>query len=175
MERADFKDWIDALQTYYPRFNIIPNPQAITLWYKELGDIPKELLDTALRRWVNTEKWPPTIAELRALCAEIVNGKAPDWGEAWYEVERAIGRYGCERGQEALAAMGPLTQAAVKRIGWRSICLSENPDIMRAQFRQCYEICAKRSQENLVLPSSLKESIKQIGGVNLPLIEERSR
>ena len=173
MERDEFKNWIDALQTYYPRFNIIPNPEAISLWYAELGDIPYDLLNTALRKWVNTEKWPPTISELRELCAEIVQGKLPDWGEAWREVEKAIGRYGYDRSQEAFADLSPLTRQAVERIGWRSICMSGNTDVIRAQFRQVFEICAKREIENRLLPAALRDTIKQIGGKSILQLEER--
>lgn len=174
MDKRDFAKWVSALQTYFPRYNLLPNAEAITLWYAELGDIPYHLLSAALRKWVNTEKFPPTISELRALCAEIVNGKPQDWGEAWQEVTQAIKRYGVYREEEAIASLSPHARTAAERIGWTAICVSENPEALRAQFRQVFEVCVKREAENRQLPESLREAITKIGGHTSPLLKERN-
>jgi len=168
MDENDFFTFAAALQTYFPRYDIFPNEQAMELWYRELKDIPYELLTAALRAWVNTEKWPPSIAELRERCAEIVQGPAPDWGEAWKEVSRAIGRFGTYRPEEALASMSELTRRTVERMGWKDLCLSENPDTVRAQFRQVYQTVSKREIEDRKLPQELKSVIQtlQIGSGN---------
>lgn len=163
MDAHDFAVWVSALQTYYPRFNLLPNKEAIELWYRELNDIPIDVLSTALRKWVTTERWPPSIAELRALCSEITQGKAPDWGEAWRETMRAVGRYGYMQESAAMAAIPPLTRKAVSFIGWQDICASESPEILRAQFRQIYESVARREVEDRQLPPALKETIALIG------------
>ena len=166
MDAHDFAVWVSALQTYYPRFNMLPNGEAIELWYTELNDIPFEVLSAALRKWVNTERWPPSIAEIRALCAEIVQGKTPDWGAAWKEVTNAIGRHGYLEERKALESLSPLTRQAVSRIGWTDICTSQSREILRAQFRQVYEIVAKRDAEDRQLPPALKEQIALIGAPN---------
>lgn len=163
MDAHDFAAWVSALQTYYPRFNLLPNGEAIELWYTELNDIPFEVLSAALRKWVNTERWPPSIAELRALCADITQGKAPDWGEAWREMVRAVGRYGYMRESEAMASLSPLTRKAVSFIGWQDICMCDSPEILRAQFRQVYESVTRREVEDRQLPPALKDEIALIG------------
>ena len=173
MNKKEFAAWVSALQTYFPRYNLLPNAEAISLWFAELGDIPYVLLNAALRKWVNTEKWPPSIAELRALCMEIAQGKPMDWGEAWREVEKAISRYGYMNEEKALDSMSPVTQQAVSKIGWRGICMSENPDTIRAQFRQVFEICVQREIEDRQLPPALKETIAMIGGKSVPQLEGR--
>lgn len=169
MDKAEFATIAAALRTYFPRYNMFPNEEAMSLWYQELQDIPAEVLGTALRKWVATNKWPPSIAELREGCAEVVKGKVPDWGEAWAQVTRAIRRYGYARPEEALASMQPTTRAAVERIGWTDICQSENPETIRAQFRQVYEISAQREVEDRQLPESVKGvingiAVKLLGG-----------
>lgn len=168
MERIEFATWVSALQTYYPRHNLLPNGAAIDLWYLELGDISFELLSAALRKWVNTERWPPSIAELRGMCAEITQGKSLDWGAAWKEVITAVGRHGYMEEQKALSSLSPLTRQAVSRIGWRDICMSESPETLRAQFRQVYEIVAKREEESRQLPPALKETIAYISSSARP-------
>lgn len=168
MSKQDFILFTAALRTYYPRYDLFPNEQAMDLWYAALGDLSYQTLSAALRKWVVTEKWPPSIAELRALSAEIEKGKAPDWGEGWNCVQRAIARYGYNREREALESLPPLARQAAERLGWRSICESENPDTLRAQFRQCYEICEKREREDRQIPPSLREAITMIGQASAP-------
>lgn len=172
MERNDFAKWASYLQTYFPRFNLLPNPEALELWYGELGDLPFDLLFAALRKWVNTERFPPSIAELRQICAEIVQGKPEDWGEAWKDVVKAIGRYGIYQEDKALASLSPIARQAASRIGWRDICMSENPDTLRAQFRQVFQICQQRDIEDRQLPPALKETISFISGVSSPQLTE---
>ena len=177
MSKTEFAAFAAALQTYFPRFNMLPNREAMELWYMELKDMPSELLTVGLRKWVNTKKWPPTIAELREVCGEISMGKLPDWGEAWNEVSLAVRRYGFMRPEEALESMSPATQAAVCRIGWTQICQSENPDTLRAQFRQVFEIVSKREIEDRKLPQELKAEIErlQIGSSHALEAQSESR
>lgn len=75
--------------------------------------------------------------------------------------------------EKALDSMSPTTQKAVLKIGWRGICMSENPDTIRAQFRQVYEICVNREIEDRQLPPALKDTIAQIGEKIFPMLEER--
>jgi hypothetical protein len=112
-----------------------------------------------LRKWVETQKWPPSIAEVRTMCSEIANGKVLEWSDAWQEVIKAIAKYGCDYPEEALDSMSPITQTAVEKIGWRAICLSENPDIIRAQFRQVFQICVNREIEDRQITPQLKQMI----------------
>ena len=162
MNKKEFATFAAALQTFFPRYNLLPNREAMELWYMELKDISGELLTAALRKWVVTEKWPPSIAELRELCSEISEGKLPDWGDAWSEVSYAVRRYGFMRPEEAIESMSPATQAAVRRIGWTQICESENQDTLRAQFRQVFEIVSKREIEDRKLPQELKTEIERL-------------
>lgn len=166
MTKQEFSLIAAALNTYYPRFQPVPNDQATALWYRGLQDIPADVMTAAVTKWAMTEKWPPTIAELREKCGEVVNGERPDWGTAWEEVQKAIRLYGYMRPREAMASMSPVTRETVRRIGWQAICESENPETIRAQFRQIYDTCEKRSTEERNLPPDLKNTIQQIRAVS---------
>jgi len=166
MDKQEFAVIAAALRTYYSRYELLPNEQAMSLWYDSLKDIPAPVLSAALKAWVVTEKWPPTIAELREKADIIVNGERPDWGTGWYEVQDAIRKFGYMQGDKALESMSPITQETVRRIGWQSICESENPETIRAQFRQVYEICRKRSDDDRNLPPELRTMIQNLMGTN---------
>lgn len=162
MDKHEFATLAMAIRTYYPKENILPNKEAMQLWFRELHDIPYNVAEAALRKWVSTNKWSPSIAELRETAANVQNGDIPEWGEAWEQVCLAIRKYGFYEPQKALDSMDPLTRQVVKQLGFRNICLSENPMAERANFRQCYEIMAKREQTRQQMALPLQKAIKQI-------------
>lgn len=173
MDKKEFGLIAAALRTYYPRYNMLPNPEAVDLWYQELKDLPYDVAASALRKWTNQEKWPPSIAEIRAYAGELVNGPPADWGEGWQEIQRAIRRYGWSREKEAMDSLSPSARTAAQRIGWMDICCSENVETLRAQFRQVFQVIVERdARDQLIAPdvrnliADITGSMKQIGGHN---------
>ena len=57
MNKKEFGIFAAALKTYYPKEQILPNQQAMELWYRELCDIPYITAEAALRKWVVISKW----------------------------------------------------------------------------------------------------------------------
>ena len=162
MDKREFAILADAIRTYYPKENILPNKEAMALWYRELQDIPMPVAETALRKWVSTNKWSPSIAELREMAATVKNGEIPDWGEGWEQVCKAIRKYGSYEPRKALDSLDPITRQCVERLGFKNLCMSENPTADRANFRQCYEVIAKREQTRQQIALPLLETISQI-------------
>lgn len=159
MERKEFGLLASAMRTYYPKESILPNKEAMELWFRELQDIPYPVAEAALRKWVATEKWSPTIAEIRATAANVSNGRLPDWGEGWMSVQKAFSRFGRDRKAEALASFDPITRKTVEYLGWVNLCNSTNSEMDRANFRQCFETVAKREKEVQQLALPLQEVI----------------
>lgn len=162
MDKKEFAIFADALKTYYPRETLLPNPQAMELWYRELQDIPYAVAEAALRKWVSTQKWSPSIAEIRELTSSIRHGDLPDWGEGWHQVQKAIRRYGYYNTKAALDSLDPLTRQCVERLGFRELCMSENITADRANFRIVYETLAKREKTNQQMALPLQETIAKI-------------
>jgi hypothetical protein len=168
MDKAEFGKWAAALKTYYPREEkLIPNKEAMELWFAQLGDIPYDVATIALNKWVVTEKWSPSIAEFRRCTLDVLGGGAESWGSAWEKVLEAIRRYGSYEPAKALASLPPAAAEAARQIGWRNLCMSENQAADRAHFQKVYEIAAERQTEKALLPKSLLELIaqKQIGAL----------
>ena len=165
MNKEEFMRFAMILKTTYPKENLLPSKEAMSIWYKMLMDIPYQIAEKALEKWIGINKWPPTIADIREYSAEISKPKIPDWGEAWSEVLKSVSRYGYYREVEALNAMRPITRQVTEMIGYKTICTSENITAERANFRKCYEIVIAREKENQQLPAGLLDAIKtlQIG------------
>ena len=163
MDKKEFATFAMALKSYYPKEDkLLPNQQVMELWFRELQDIPFNIAEAAMRKWVATNKWSPSIAEIREMTVNVVNGEIPDWGDGWEKVQTAIRRFGMYRPREALESLDPLTRKCVERLGFRDLCISENIMADRANFRLIYETLAKREQTQQQLALPLQETILQI-------------
>ena len=165
MTKQEFALLTSALKTYYPREKLLPNPQAMELWFNQLKDIPYKVAETALNKWVATNKWSPSIADIREQANEIVNGVIPDWGNGWEQVEHAIRYFGIYNATRAMESLDDITRETVKRLGFNNLCLSENPQADRANFRMIYEQLAERKATNDQVPEDIKKLIN-----NMPLM-----
>lgn len=136
-----------------------------------LSDIPPQILEVTVKKLIMTNKFLPSIAEIRETAYGIkgtISGTvAPDESEAWGEVIKAIqsvGYYGKPKfSHEAITT-------AVNNIGWQDICMTTNDGMntLRSQFRRAYQLAAQRqkdNRDNAVLGiSPNNEKLKQLTG-----------
>ena len=157
MKREEFAKFAMALKSFYSKENILLNEQSMQLWYEQIKDIPYDVANVFLSKWVATERWAPTIADIRAGASEITNGVIEDWGKGWEQVERAIRMFGMYRVDEAYESMDEITREIAKRLGFQNICMSENLQNDRANFRMLYEQIAQRKKlERQINPDVLR-------------------
>ena len=162
MTKKEFATFAMALKTYYPRENLLPNEQAMELWFNQLQDIPYKVAETGLNKWVSLNKWSPSIAEIREMASSVSHGDLPDWGDAWEEVLRAIRKFGHPRPIEAMQSLSPLARKATERIGFLNLCRSENISADRANFRMIYEQLADREKKEAQMALPLKTLIAKM-------------
>lgn len=171
MTRKEFSLFCAALRTYYPKEKILPNEQAMELWFDMLNDIPYSTAVATLKAWVSTNEWSPTIADIRASAAEVAHGVIPDWGFAWEKVIRAINNYGAYRAEEAMDSLDELTRTCVGRLGFTNLCMSENLSVERANFRIVYEQLAERKKQEKQMPEKLLKAIEAIQAKGIAQLE----
>lgn len=158
MDKLEFLKIAEAVKTAYPKENLLSNKEAVQLWYSMLNDISYEQAAAAVKAYIALKAFPPSIADIR----EMALGEKGDWTEAWKDVRTAIRHYGSNRPTEALSSLDSVTRQAAECIGWSEICKSENLEVIRGQFRQVYEIKAKRNKEAHQLPPQLGAKIAQL-------------
>lgn len=130
-------------------------PTAI-LWEKSLSDIDYQTAEKALLKVLSTSKFFPTIAEFREAIADITQPRPLDAMEAWGLIGEAIRKYGFYRQSEAMQSLPEDVRSMVKRFTWRELCLSENVETLRAQFRMAWDIHSKRKKELNALPGEIR-------------------
>lgn len=102
-----------------------------------------------------TNKFKPTVAELREIYIELVSPTISDWSEGWEKVSRAIGHYGMYQEQAAMESFDEVTREVVKRLGFQNICLSENIVADRARFAEIYQAIQRRKRTEVNVESAL--------------------
>lgn len=162
MTHEEFFKVAAAIRTYYPKEPILPNQQAMELWYELLKDIPYEVASAVVGEWAANNKWSPAISDIRDMALKANIPEIPEWSDAWETVIEAIGRWGMYRQAEALATMDETTRETVNRMGWQYICWSENINIERATFRDIYTSIKARKDQQAKLPESLRLKLDQM-------------
>lgn len=162
MDKREFATFAAALKTYYQKENLLPNSQAMELWYRQLQDIPYIVAEAALQKWVATHKWSPSIAEIREMAMTVTAGEKLLWSDGWEQVQTAIRKYGSYNIPAAMEYFDDVTRQTVKRLGFRELCMSENPMQDRANFRDIFNMIAERKEKAQQLPASLTELIGEI-------------
>lgn len=174
MHREEFKTFAKAMKTFYPREQLLPSLESMEMWYRELADIPYPVAEAALRKYVATNKFSPKIADIREMAATVENGDKPLWSDGWEQVLRAVRKYGSYRPVEAMESMDEITREAVRRLGYKELCMSENIMAERAQFRMIFEQIVDRRQTNSQISVNLAQLIEGIQNNRLEEGEKRA-
>ena len=175
MTREEFGVFSSALKTYYPKETLLPNKAAMELWYRQLQDIPYQIAESALNKWVATNKWSPSIADIRQISSWIINGEKYSWSDGWEATLKAIQKYGANGYEEAIESLDDITRKTVKRLGYCNLCRSDNIAADRANFRMIFEQISNMDQETLQLPEELLRTIGKLRLEQLKLLGDRDK
>lgn len=155
MKRDEFSKITLGLKTAYPRFKFLESTEELDFWYRMLADIDFEIIKIAVYEHISTNIYPPSISELRKLCADKMFEPVKSYEKAFVEVMKAVSRYGMYNMDKAIESLDKLTSEAVKEIGFQNICLSENTDFIKSRFKSIYEKKAERIGHLRQLPRAI--------------------
>lgn len=162
MTREEFKILVKGMKAVYAQPTFIPDQDAFNMWYALLGDLDYNACAMAIKKYMLTNKFPPTVAEIREMVSGIVNGDPLTWGESWERALAAVRKYGSYNKMDALNSLDSLTRKCVESIGYMELCMSENIMVERAHFQKVFEIFSKREQTDKQIPLQLKQAISQL-------------
>lgn len=165
MERSEFAILVKAMKAVYSDPKFIADQDAFNVWYELLKDIPYNLCQVAIHKYISTNKFPPTIADLRQIVTGLSSPEKMNEGEAWALVYRAI----CNSAYNAGAEFEKLPPECQKAVGnpailkeWASLDMSEVNTVIQSNFMRSYKVECKRSQEYDALPNDVRETIRRI-------------
>lgn len=148
----------------YPQHAARLEPSQVTamleVWQEDLADLPDDLLAVACRNHRERSQWLPSIAEIRASAVSLMRQASParqSASEAWGDVKRAIASIGYVGSPEF---SNPATAAAVRRMGWRDICMDDGPEgVIRAQFERFYDAEIERMEGKVQQSATVREFV----------------
>ena len=140
----------------YPTFQL--SRTSIEVYVGLLTDLPAALLEQAALEHISRSAFFPTIAELRGAAFDLLEAAHPSISahEAWLVVQDEIQRTG-HAGQPEFT--DPLLIRAVDALGWRQLCLSDNPIADRAHFVQVYQALLERRKQEQRRPLEVRRFI----------------
>lgn len=177
MTKDEFKKFFKYVSSVTTDTN--PSAEKTQVYWDMLNDLPFDVAMAAGKKVIATLENPflPMPAVFRGMAAQITGPFIPPAPDAYTEVLRAIRNFGSYRQKEALESLSPLVRRAVEAIGWKELCLCEEPDVIRGQFRMAYEALEKREMIDAKTPQSLKEIISNMDRrfIQAPTREEEQK
>lgn len=167
MNFEEFAILVKGMKSAYPSQNFLPDADSVKIWFQLLNDLDYQTANVAIQKYILTNKFPPTVADIREGAAAVTVGEKPLWSDGWEEVMTAIKKYGSYQETAALESMTEITRQAVQRLGFRNICMSENIAADRANFRMIYEQIADRNHRERQIPMKLSHMIEEIQKKNI--------
>ena len=136
---------LKILGDVYPSYKL--SSSAIEVYVRLLADIPGTVLEQSALDHISRSTFFPSIAELRTAAFSVIDAAdpIPTEYEAWSQVQAEIHRAGhCNHPQ----LDNPIATQVVEQLGWRTLCLSENPVADRSHFVQAYQALAERERNS---------------------------
>ena len=168
MTREETKTILSTMAAVYSE-KLMPsmNDLTVNVWFQLLQDLSYQQVQAATAAWLTSNKYPPTIADLReTVLAKPVEASMDTAEEAWGKVQVAVRRYGWTEEERAKSALGDLIWKTVGSFGWRYWCQMpvEDESTYFAQFRNAYNVNRKREVEAAQIPAGIREKLSAIGG-----------
>ena len=146
MTRKEIFALVALASSSYPSMQCKDPKPIVDAWSLMLIDLDPFLAQAAIIKVCRSSPFFPGVSQI-VTAAEELNTKGeklPVAAEAWEEVSgliRSVGPY------RAPTYSCDTVNRAVQSIGWRPLCMSENPEADRAHFLRLYESLRSRRRE----------------------------
>lgn len=164
MEREEFKTLVKGMKAVYAQPTFIPDQDAFNVWYELLKDLPYAQANIAIQKYMLTEKFPPTIADIRTKANDIVAKIEESMSEleAWSLVSKAISNSGYHAEEE----FDKLPEACQRAVGnpsnlkeWAMMESDKVATVEQSHFIRNYRVAVQRMQEEAKIPNHVKAAI----------------
>jgi hypothetical protein len=171
MNQTETEKLLTIIQRSYPNhfkeFDSDVFEAQTRLWQRSLADYSYRDIAYAFEMWINTQKFPPTLAEFKHTVVKLSKPTALLSPEtAWETVSNAVRKYGSYGQERAFATFSEPIKRAVRNVGgWQKICQTElgQPwDFLRKNFLECYKDFSTIENQQYLLPESVLHQLQQM-------------
>lgn len=173
----DFKVIMRGLKVAYPKENFLGDDYAFTLWYTALQDIPYPTLNRACQRYMMTEKFPPTIADIRQLAYDMSAQPEELSSAAWNQLLRALRMSYAPNSEEVWNQLPKITREIVGGYAtfraWGNTELSSLESVQRPMFIKRFEQIQFSHRTEEAIPEEIRKPLASLPEMPIPQIEEK--
>lgn len=155
----------------YPNFDKFKDDSQvegmINIWASIFSDDDAAIVGMAAKKHIATNKWPPSIAEIRDIMTDITHPDLVPPDLAWSAVADLLYAHHSYGPHDLYAALPPLVARAVETIGWHTLyelhrgSYAGNRDGMdRVAFMDLYKPAYDRARSEACCPASLNANIQ---------------
>lgn len=157
----DFRVIVRGLQAAYTRDNFIPNEYTFNLWYTALQDIPYPSLNRASTSYIMSNRFPPTIADIRQLAYDLTAQPDELPSAAWNQLLRALRMSYAPDSEDVWNQLPEITKKIVGGYAtfraWGNTELSALESVQRPMFVKRFEEYTQREREAAAIPENLRK------------------
>lgn len=166
MTRETWGHIVVILKAVYTDQKFLPDKEAVGVWYGLLKDIDDQAIEAAVSKYMMTGKFPPTVAELRAMSGEMTGGRENlmTVGEAFSRYWKAVcnSTYHSEEEFEKLPeiikkAVG--SPEALKEVATRD---DINFDVERSLFERRFTTVQNRARQDAQISPEVRGMIAAV-------------
>lgn len=167
MTKSDAAKLVVVLVAAYPNFDKFKESKAVEavvdLWAAMFEAEPAELVGLALKQYISTNKWPPSIAELRAIIADIQHPDLIPPDMAWAAVSDLMVQSGQHYYGDLYSQLPPLVARALEIIGYTTLYnLGGKAGLDRVTYLAQYTPMYERARQAAMTPQSVAQRIADV-------------
>ena len=165
LTKEQFAILAKAMKAIYPQPSFLPDSDALDLWHYMLKDIPYQILQNGIQLYMQTGKFPPTVADLREAASRFMPSELDMSDlEAWAMVRKALSNSGYHW-KEEYDGLPLVIQKAIGRpenlYEWAMMDGNTVGSVIQSQFLKSYRSVLAREKENGKLSPHLRERIER--------------
>ena len=157
----DFRTIIRGLTAAYPTSKFIPDEYTFNLWYSALQDIPYPTLHRASLNYIMTNRYAPTIADMRAYVQDMEKALDTLASQAWDQLLRALRYSYAPESEQVWNDLPEITKQCVGGYAtfraWGNTENSALESVQRPMFMKRYEVIQKRDRIEQAVPDGLRK------------------
>ena len=175
----DFRTIVRALSAAYPRDNFIPDEYSFNLWYTRLQDIPYLTLKRAADNYIMTNRYAPTIADMRTYAQDMDIAVDMLAAQAWDQLLRALRMSYAPESEQVWNDLPEITKQCVGGYAtfraWGNTDTASLESVQRPMFIKRFEVYQSRERKELSVPEGLrKKPLPSLSGSEHTAIEYKS-
>ena len=141
--------------------------ETVNLWAVMFEEDDSSLVGLAVKKHIATNKWPPSVAEIREIMLEMTAPELIPPDEAWRAVSEMFDTVSEYAGNEEYAKrLPPLVNRAAEAVGWkhlrslhRDAYIGQKAGLDRLAYLQQYTPLYEREKRRAMTPGSINAQI----------------